>query len=241
MQQGYLTAENIKKYDFSDISAINPYKAKFGFELSNGAKCDLDGDILSCTYSAKSNNPFHRPAGNSDEDYRFMDEIRLEGIKLKKAPQINCPANDPEKCLLNKLKFTFNGKVEYKALYPTYSNTIGEVSTTTNANGISTVYVKNFSEKTNTKEIDETNKGIFSFVDVEKGGTQAIIKFEEDTFRVQNQGFGNLGSRFIIESVEQPVKKITEKDATLEYEDTYQVVYQIEPDSPQHNLEISVI
>lgn len=70
---------------------------------------------------------------------------------------------------------------------------------------------------------------------LKRGGTQAIIKFEEDTFHVQNQGLGNLGSKFSLESVEQPIRDITEENATLGYEDTYQVMYQT------HGLEINIL
>ncbi|WCR53010.1 MAG: hypothetical protein PG981_000032 [Wolbachia endosymbiont of Ctenocephalides orientis wCori] len=87
---------------------------------------------MSCTYSTKSHNPFHRPVENPNEDYRFTDEIRLEGIELKRASQIKCPTNNPEKCSLNKLAFTLsdNGKVDYNAQYQNYSDTTGKVSAT---------------------------------------------------------------------------------------------------------------
>ena len=178
MKQGSFTVKNITNYkvnkhtDNSDKLS----KAKFELELDNGAKCSLDRcfgeSVLKCTYSAESHNPFKQKVDDSSKDYIFTDEIRLEGIKLKEAPQIDCPADNPGKCSLNKLKFTFNdnGKVEYKAQYPTDSGTIGEVRTTTNSNGTSAVHVSKFTGRTDTEDIKKTNEGVFYFVNVEKGG-----------------------------------------------------------------------
>lgn len=235
MKQVFFTAKNIKEHKSKNIDGPDLSQAKFELGLNNGAKCDFDGNTLSCTYSTKSHNPFHQPVKNLNEDYRFTDEIRLEGIELKRASQIKCPANNPEKCSLNKLEFTFsdNGKVDYNAQYPTYSDTTGKVSATVDKDK-SSVDIKGFSSKTS------DNSGVH-FTNVEKGGTQAMIKFEEDSFHIQNKGFGNLGSKFSIESIGQSIKEITEEDATLGYEGAYQIMFQTEPDSTQHSLEINIL
>lgn len=228
-----LALRNIKHNSFTDFNHSGPLQGNLNVELNNGAQCNFDGNTLGCTYSAKSNNPFKHQVDDPSTDYRFMDKIKIENLVLKsvKANKIDFETRE-------------NTKINYTAEYPTYSNVTGSINAE-NEGEQSTVRIEGFSGK--------TPEG-FYFADAEKGGTQSIIKVEEDSFSAHNKGLGNLGSKFHIESVDQASKKIIDidsvdqtskkidaKDATFDYEGTYQVSYYTEPDATQHDLEISIM
>lgn len=228
-----LALRNIKQNSFTDFNHSDPLQGNLNVQLNNGAQCNFDGNNLECAFHAKSHNPFQQQVDDPSKDYRFMDKIKIENLILRsiEANRIDFEARE-------------NTKIHYTAEYPTYSGVTGSINAK-NEGGRSIVRIEGFSGKT---------KEGFYFADAEKGGTQSIIKVEEDSFSARNKGLGNLGSKFHIESVDQASKKIIDidsvdqtskkidaKDATFDYEGTYQVSYYTEPDATQHDLEISIM
>ena len=221
------------KLRLKDIDNFSSLEGGFNVKLKNGAECNFDENTLECKYNVKSYNPFSQPINDPDEDYRFTEQIKVENIELKPSKsEINSEVNKTFDS-----KFTGDTKITYVGKYPTYSDLDMERNISiANKNGESIVNIKGFFG------YNEENSNIY-FTDIYKGGTQAIVQYEEDSLIVENKGLGNLGSKLEVESVEQTLEGIDleKKSGILRYDDTYQVRYYTEPYSDGHNLEINII
>lgn len=219
------------KLQLKDIDDFNSSGDSFDVKLKNGAECNFDGNDLKCRYNAKSHNPFSQPVHNPDTDYRFTEQIKIGNIQFDSSKS----TIDNE---INKLfSFKVNDDTEgnYVAEYPVYSDLDMERNINiASKDGESIVNIKGFSG------YNEKIGNVY-FTDIYKGGTQALVKFEEDSFKVENKGLGNLGSRLEIESIDQTSRRIDleSKSGTLEYNGTYQIRYYTESYG-DHNLEINV-
>lgn len=221
------------KLRLSGIENFNSPGESFDVKLRNGAECNFDGNDLKCAYNIKSHNPFSQPVNNPDTDYRFTEQIKIGNVEFDSSKS----TIDNE---INKLfSFKVNDDTEgnYVAEYPIYSDwdAKGNINIASK-DGESIVNIKGFSG------YNEKNGNIY-FTDIDKGGTQALVKFEEDSFSIHNKGLGNLGSKLEVESINQTSREIDleSKSGTLEYDGTYQIRYYTEPDEEIHNLEINII
>uniref|UniRef100_A0A3B0JHR9 Uncharacterized protein n=1 Tax=Wolbachia endosymbiont of Aleurodicus floccissimus TaxID=2152762 RepID=A0A3B0JHR9_9RICK len=223
---------DILKLRLKDIDNFNSSGDSFDVKLKNGAGCSFDKSNLKCSYNTQ----------------RFNEQIEIENIKLK--PSEKEASSETNKTFNSKV--TDDTKVTYNIEYPnSKSGTSGSLNATIAFQEKKNYIINEESTQENDNDIvigksTVSMKGLGGslkkgdnrfFINDEK--VQAIIKAEEESFKLENRGAANsdIGSKLEIESVDQIDPE--SKSGSLEYNDIYQIRYYTEPYG-DHNLEINV-